>query len=46
MTAEAMTDDWPDCPPGCTRSCCVPTQEQSAEVAEMLRRPHVEGGAF
>jgi hypothetical protein len=32
-------DDWPDCPPGCTLSCCVPTQEQSAEVAEMLRKP-------
>jgi hypothetical protein len=28
-----------DCPPGCTLSCCVPTQEQSAEVAEMLSKP-------
>jgi hypothetical protein len=46
MTAEAMADDWPDCPPGCTLSCCVPTQEQSAEVAALLRRPPVEGGAF
>ena len=35
-----------DHPAGCTCTCCVPTQEQSAEVAEMLRRPQVEGGAF
>lgn len=39
MTAEAMAVDWPDHPAGCTCTWCVPTPEQSAEVAEMLRKP-------
>lgn len=46
MTAEDMADDWPDHPAACTCDCCVPTPEQSAEVAEMLRRDQPEGGAF
>jgi len=35
-----------DHPAGCTCTWCVPTPEQSAEAAEMLRRPQVEGGPF
>lgn len=39
MTAEDMAVDWPDHPAGCTCTWCVPTPEQSVEVAEMLRKP-------
>lgn len=35
-----------DHPTGCTCTWCVPTPEQSAEVAEMLRQDQPEGGAF